>query len=494
LFTYTAGAQCNSCKKNIVWLEVNNNVNMKTKSSLDNEIISKSNKYKIKRISKAFPYSKNELLMRLYEVEFEGDRNELDKNVNSSSMYKRTISLPEEENIELYTPSDYMWYLPTESDPNGWLWHLKRIQADKAWDITKGTPNIKVAVIDTWFDITHPDLENKFIYNYDPYDSIEFGKVCGKNVHGTIVSSLVAAKTDGGGQLASVGFNTMMIGYKAWSGSYLQRAQHASLALGVDIITSSAGGWSCTSTTDTIEKVAVQEILDNGTIVVMPAGNGPTGTRCYKGRERAFKPLSPEYDDRIIMVTSSGIDDKHQYFEAGIDKTHSHFQEVDVCSPGYNIFGAMQTTDKYCNENTWPYYGSCTGTSFATPIVAGICALMKSIDPCLTPAKAQEIIKSTTDPILDANLFTGLIGTGRVNAYKAVKEVGTKYYYNDIISGNKTISAGYGFDFSNTSIGIASNIKLIARKEVTINKGFEVPLGSTLEIVFDETVVNSCEN
>ena len=120
--------------------------------------------------------------------------------------------------------------------------------------------------------------------------------------------------------------------------------------------------------------------------------------------------------------------------------------------------------------------------------------LYEVITPCLTPAKAQEIIKSTTDPILDANLFTGLIGTGRVNAYKAVKEVGTKYYYNDIISGNKTISAGYGFDFSNTSIGIASNIKLIARKEVTINKGFEVPLGSTLEIVFDETVVNSCEN
>ena len=136
---------------------------------------------------------------------------------------------------------------------------LYEVITDKAWDITKGTPNIKVAVIDTWFDITHPDLENKFIYNYDPYDSIEFGKVCGKNVHGTIVSSLVAAKTDGGGQLASVGFNTMMIGYKAWSGSYLQRAQHASLALGVDIITSSAGGWSCTSTTDTIEKVAVQD-------------------------------------------------------------------------------------------------------------------------------------------------------------------------------------------------------------------------------------------
>lgn len=74
-----------------------------------------------------------------------------------------------------------------------------------------------------------------------------------------------------------------------------------------------------------------------------------------------------------------------------------------------------------CVNNPWPYYGSFQGTSFATPIVAGVCALMKSVNSSLTPWAIQDIIKMTADPVNDAYLYPGLVGAGRINAYKAVK-------------------------------------------------------------------------
>ena len=117
--------------------------------------------------------------------------------------------------------------------------------ADSAWNITKGDTSVKIAIMDTWFDINHPDLANQLVCTYDPYDLQPFYTDGTKSGHGTAVASFAAAETDGGGQLASVGFRCRIIPYKAWSGHYLERAHHASLAMHADILTSSAGGWNC---------------------------------------------------------------------------------------------------------------------------------------------------------------------------------------------------------------------------------------------------------
>ena len=71
-------------------------------------------------------------------------------------------------------------------------------------------------------------------------------------------------------------------------------------------------------------------------------------------------------------------------------------------------------------EREWCYLGGVSGTSDATPIVAGVCALMKSVNSDLTPALVQDIIKATADPVNDAYLYPGLIGAGRINAHCAV--------------------------------------------------------------------------
>lgn len=505
LFIVSLFSQCSDCeyKSNEIWISVANELKIEQKNSLiilnDKKIDSILVKYETEALEQVFPYSKIESLKKLYKIRFNGKRDELVMALQKINTITKIIKRPIENTVETYDPSDYMWYMPSLNDPNGWLWHLKRIQAAQAWDITKGDPAIKVASIDTWFDVNHPDLTNKIYPKYDPYSSTAFNSDCQKNNHGTAVASYIAAETDGGGQLASIGFNCMLICYQAWVGSYIERAHHAAMAMHADVITSSAGGWYCSSTIIDEDKLALQEILDNGTIVVMPAGNGSLGTHCYyDGRDHPWKPLSPDYDERVIIVSSFGIDNKHQFIVNGVDKTHSHYPEVDICAPGYCIMGATCTevydsSANSCVPATWPYYGCETGTSFATPIVAGVCALMKSINPCLTPSQAQDFIKSTADPIIDANSYPGLIGAGRINANSALIMAGTRIYSDMIIFGNQSLSAGYAFEFTNVEIGNNSSISLTARKGVKINGTFQVPLGSSFSIEIDGNAKNDCQ-
>lgn len=382
--------------------------------------------YNVTKYEQALPFAKTPALQNVYEVACDCNAENLIEEIeaNYSDIFSGVKRL-DYDNIVLYDPVDYMW----AAHANDWLWYLKKIEADLAWDITKGDSNVVTAVLDTDFDITHPDLAGEFAVNYDPYDSIAFD--CNLiHGHGTAVASYVSGETTeiGGtpnGQLASVGFNTKMIGYKAWSGSYLARALHASSVMDANILTSSAGGWSSCPDQSGIDELIVKEILDNGTTIVMPAGNGDGGTHNVCNSidsiyHSAFFPLSPYYDERIILVSSTGKQDQHSNGSG----THSHYPDVDLCSPGYNTMSAQPTN---CGSSQWPYYGFSSGTSFATPIVAGVASLMYSVNPCMTPSWCQDILKNTTDPITDAASFPGGLGTGRVNAYEAVKAAQSAY-------------------------------------------------------------------
>jgi len=387
--------------------------------------------FSVTSYEKVYPFAKTPQLQKVYELKCDCEIDSLIKELETNhSNYFSSYRKIEYENIALYEPSDWLW----TSEKNGWLWYLTKIQADKAWDITLGNPNVVVAVIDTEFDITNLDLSSEILLPYDPYQPTLLHTCVNGNSHGTAVASLVSGQTTETGvnstsQLASVGFNTKMLCYRAWVGNYLARALHASNVMGVDIITSSAGGWySCPDPTG-IDQLVVKEILDNGTTIIMPAGNG-AGTHNFCAaidpiNHSAFFPLSPYYDERIILVSSTGSDDKHQFItSSGTNGTHSHYPDVDLCSPGYNTFVATSTN---CGGNVWPYSVGANGTSFASPIVAGVASLMYSVNECLTPSLCQDILKNTTDPIVDAQNFPNGVGTGRVNAYEAVKAAQGSY-------------------------------------------------------------------
>lgn len=435
-------------------------------------------KFNVEKYEQLCSYSKNPELLKYYYIV----TNSKADVVNALRAMPKIVSDIDEkqEPISTYVPTDYMYTL-TNQNPNtsSWLWHLKKIDAERAWDITKGEGTV-VAVVDDWFDINHPDLKNKFIYDYDPKTKVSFrnNQKIARNPHGTNTSSCVGAQTDGGGQLASIGFNAKLIGYD-WNNG-VEKAHHASLEQKADVV--SISWYNSFSKPSEYVIAEIKEILDSGTIIVASAGN-----YLYAGTPNApIYPFSPLVDDRIICVTSTDYQDKHQYFDSnGKEKTHAHYPSVTICAPGYNVMVAMPTVNEDGSNNTWPYYGGACGTSFATPIVAGVCALMKSVNPKLSPREAKRILMETADPVADAANFPNGVGAGRVNAYKAVKAAGTRTYTNTTF-GNKNLSAGYGFNLKNVKIGANSNVKLTARCEVNIEGTFEVPLGSEFTISIDK--------
>ncbi len=429
-------------------------------------------KHLVTSFEQAYPFAKHPELLKIYKIKFNGSDEdlikELEKSVQDLISEIEQIPIP----IATYEPTDYMWYIPTQQDTNGWLWHLKRIDAAKAWDITKGRSDIKIASVDNSFDLSHPDLNAKISPNYDPMSGVAHSTIA--NSHGTVTASFAAAHTDGGGQLAAIGFNSSMMAY-TW-GDGVAKALHASNVMHADVITIS-WFYSCGSATPT-ETLMINEILDNGTIIVASAGNGPK--HCSGG---PLGPFTPLVDSRIICVSSVGKDNKHQYFLSGIEKTHSSYPAVSICAPGYEVMGAVSTINADGSASTWPYYAG-SGTSQATPIVAGTIALMKSVNKCLTPVAAKAVLQSTADPILDAALYPGQLGAGRLNAYKAVLgaiEEGTFHHNNVAVYWWQTIPGLY-IKASNIIIRNGANITYRAEEYTILDSGFEVELGGQLTI------------
>ena len=272
---------------------------------------------------------------------------------------------------------------------------------------------------------------------------------------------------------------------------YLQRAHHASFVMNADVVTSSAGPFYCNRPFNTIHQAIIRDILDNGTVIVMPAGNGWNGTHCAENGVLApVFPLHPRYDDRIIIVSSTDRNDYHTFInpDNGIDGTHSHFSYVDITAPGFGMLGAWSTLNHDGTPSESPYTRRATGTSFATPIVAGVVALIRSINPNLTPREVKDIIKATADPIADAHLFPGLVGAGRVNAYRAVRAVCeiTAPTINLInqppITADKTIISCGTINVQNVTVTNNARLELQAVDRISISGGFSIQPGASFRI------------
>lgn len=426
-----------------------------TNNSKLNEIFGK---YGVTSFKQALPYAKNPDLLKIYEINFTGDDDEFIFTLltDASSLVEKPYR--NRPVILDYNPNDYFW----TAHANDWMWHLKKIKADSAWDVSRGDASVKIAVLDTYFDTTHPDLRTKFTPNYDPLTGYPFYRVnslFSNNSHGTVVAGFAGAQTTDStaeppdtAMYCSLGYKTQLMGYPvSYSTQLLEKALHASNIMHANIITMSVFITCYPDTTGYEEKVA-KEILDNGTTILKSAGNGFC-SGCYNNSKQSHNcnsipadfqffsssyPFSPTYDERIIIVSGTSKGDSLTHFYNGNNQTWSYFPEVDVCAPGHEMMGisptlVYDTTYDTIYPNPWPFYGNSGGTSFSTPIVAGLCGLIASINPNLSPGIIQKIIKSTTDPVADAGLYadsTGQsqTGTGRINAYKAL--LYTRNYYS----------------------------------------------------------------
>jgi subtilisin family serine protease len=398
-----------------------NTVQLKSADSELEAFFAKHNVYGLKQL---YPDSRRPELLKYFVLEADqpGELvNELKKHSNRFSQIREESTAK-----PLYKPNDYYFDYRYGIDGirNVTLSYLDLINAPQAWDLTKGDPNVVVGIIDNYLYTEHEDLQGKITKVYDSNNRNLFATEVD---HATMVAGLIASNTDNRIGIPSVGFNCRVAKTSFNKNDLLQMAKD-----GVKVINISQD-WEAYR--EDHQGIINELVEDYGVTVVAAAGN-----------EDSYEYVYPASYDNVISVTSVGHEfdygttfkgqqfgwkDCHQKYVHSTRSvtSHQHNDKVDICAPGYNIVTLCHpdTWENGSGETTGQLYNVQDGTSFAAAIVSGVCALMYSVNPNLTPAEVEEIIKSTAVDIYDIpenKPYTGMLGAGRIDAYEAVKKAG----------------------------------------------------------------------
>ncbi len=320
--------------------------------------------------------------------------------VPESSADSVLAALQHDPDIE-FAERDYLAqaaFLPNDPDVvSGNEWHLATIQAPQAWNFTTGLSNVIVAVLDSGIDASHPDLAGRIVPGYDFLDNTndtmdDFG-------HGTAVSGTIVAAGNNALGVAGVAYSTRLLPVKVMDSSGF--ASYSCIAEGINyavnqgarVINISIAGSSPSSTLQD----AIYYAWSNNVVVVAAAGNNANNM-----------PQYPAACDGVVGVSATEPDDSLAWFS-------SYGSFVTLSAPGDNIW---TTQDDPGNP-----YGAWRGTSFASPIVAGVAALVASENPSLSNTQIVSILEQSADDLGPAGYDTSF-GYGRVNAYRAVSAAG----------------------------------------------------------------------
>ena len=178
--------------------------------------------YRLKEMTRPYYLNNDHKLLRTFMLEIE-DFDKINEVIQKLGI---------EQDLEYVekVPMDYIHYVPNDSlynlynGPNNWNWHLDVIQAEQAWNISKGSSDIKVAIVDNAVWVEHPDLADKIILQRDTYYNTNNANPPASGdpfdwSHGTHCAGLTAAISDNGIGVASIGYNISIIAVKAANNS-----------------------------------------------------------------------------------------------------------------------------------------------------------------------------------------------------------------------------------------------------------------------------------
>ena len=334
----------------------------------------------------------------------------------------------------LYVEPDYL--LTASATPtdlaftDGSLWGLSNtgqnggvsgadINAVPAWDITTGSSEVIVAVIDSGLRTTHQDLTANLWINVDeiPANGIDddsngfiddrhgidtvtgSGTPTDNTSHGTHVAGTIGAVANSGGPHVGVAWDVQLMGLKfldtntGFTSNAITCIEYA-IANGADIINASWGGNGASSAL----RDAIVAAEQAGILFVAAAGN-----------DGSNNDTTPHYPSDFTVPNIISV--------AALDRTDglasfSNFgaSSVDLGAPGVQILSSHAQSD-----TTYAFF---SGTSMASPHVAGVAALVKSQFPSIsvTELKARILNSATSVPSLAGRSLTG----GRVNAHEAL--------------------------------------------------------------------------
>lgn len=270
-------------------------------------------------------------------------------------------------------------------------WHLPKISAPEGWDITTGSNSEPIAIIDSGVDGSHPDLAGKVVTGFNFLtDNTDTHDVLG---HGTAVAGTAAAGSNNITGVAGLAWENPIMPLVVLNSNdyatYSDIAQAITYAvdMGVRVINISIGGSSSSYSLQN----AVTYAWNNGAIVFACAHNYSTNS-----------PYYPAACENAIAVSATTASDTLAGF--------SNFGSwIDISAPGTSIF----TTTKGGG------YGSWSGTSFSSPLAAGLAALIFSANPQLSNADVVNVIKQNADD-LGVLGFDTSFGYGRINVQQSL--------------------------------------------------------------------------
>lgn len=404
-----------------------NKLMVKIKSNTINKLEQVSASFKTKNIERRFNLSQADAQMRPIK--------KMKANtIRLQDWYEVEIptSMRVEEAIHYYQSQDFVEYaepiypnyiLAPPYYPNDPVmsaqWQLSESQLYAAWGLNKGDTSTVIGIVDTGVNFNHTDLKNQIQVNYaekygqtgvdddnngyvDDILGYSFGymspDVRDYNGHGTGVTGMAAATTDDGNGVAGTSYNCRFLPVGVFSGSQvinmydgiLYAAERGCKVINVSIGRPNLGfQWE----QDVIDYVT----LVKDALVVAAAGN--------TNLELDFYPASYKH---VLSVAHSQ--------PGGPRHSGSYSNYVDVMAPGSNVF--TTNVAGFGPEKA-------TGSSYASPFVAGIAALVRSAFPTLSAVQVGELIRVTSDDrySLPQNApFYEKLGKGRVNAFRALSE------------------------------------------------------------------------
>ncbi|WP_203363327.1 S8 family serine peptidase [Bacillus sp. REN10] len=289
----------------------------------------------------------------------------------------------------------YKQFAPTLGDPKkSKMYHLSMLNIDQAMK-QAGKRNVTVAVVDGGVDYKHPDLQGQLL---PPYNAADPSKTPARDLHGTHVAGIIASKANNGLGGHGVNPNAKILPVDVFNGA--SGANDYTIAEGIlyavskkaDVINLSLGGFMASP----LVEDAIQQAVDAGVVVVAAAGNEMTDMYSY--------PAS------YPGVISVGNVDRNKT----LSDSSNFGPSVDVVAPGEDIYSTGFESGKGSS------YATLTGTSMASPMVAGVASLLKSKYPNLTSYDVENILEKTATD-LGAKGYDTKYANGLINPVSALR-------------------------------------------------------------------------
>lgn len=291
--------------------------------------------------------------------------------LNKGTNLEKAVSYyAQQKGVKSVSPSYVYHSFGTKTDPKKQdMYHLNLLQIDKALQLA-GKNDVKVAVIDSGVDFKHPDLKSQVL---PPYNAAAPANTSYPGDHGTHVAGIIGAAKDNGIGGHGINPKAKLLPIDVFNGKdgandfVIAQGILYAIEQGADVINMSLGGYG----ESPLMEEAVQKAIEKGVTIVAAAGNESTDNYSF-----------PASYEGVISVGSTNDRNK-------LSSYSNYGPSVDLVAPGEDVYSTVH------DEKKGSSFVKFSGTSMASPVVAGVASLLKSKYPDLKPFEIEAILEKT---------------------------------------------------------------------------------------------------